>query len=126
MDKFPKFIIEDDCLKIGKVTYHKDLATDPKKVKGGGLFMFHEKSNTFLLSGSSFDFGTAKLDDIKSCVENKKVFYFHRNISDQHNFDYYTGSEVIEIKKLEPEDTTKHLCNKHGELLDEGAPEDEI
>lgn len=27
---------------------------------------------------------------------------------------------------FEPIDTTKHLCNKHGELLDEGAPEDEI
>jgi len=39
---YPKFIIETldqegDCLIVGECTYHKELATDIKKVKGGGV-----------------------------------------------------------------------------------------
>lgn len=35
-DVFPKFIVEGNELIIGKCTFHKQLATDPAKVKGGG------------------------------------------------------------------------------------------
>ena len=53
MDVFPKFIIETDddhgdCLIISKCTYHRELAIDKDKVKGGGWFVF--KDGTFYIS----------------------------------------------------------------------------
>lgn len=74
MDKFPKFIIETndelgDCLILSKCTYHKDLVTDPTKVKGGGWFSYDD--GTFTFYGKSADYGEASLEDIKHCVENQ-------------------------------------------------------
>lgn len=101
MDVFAKFIIETDddlgdCLIIAKCTYHNQLATDPTKVKGGGWWTF--KDNTYTLKGESHEFGKAKLDDIKKCIEAGNVF---RNrclaypIVDEHKFAYDIGTEII-------------------------------
>lgn len=75
MDVFPKFIIEGDDLILAKVTYHKELATDLSKVRGGGMFDYDVDTNTFTLFGESSQFGPAELDDIKRCVENGKVYF---------------------------------------------------
>ena len=78
-DVFPKFIIETDveegdCLIVAKCTYHKQLATDPKKVKGGGWWSLNSEKNTFTLHGESTDFGPSKLEDITECVRRGKVY----------------------------------------------------
>jgi hypothetical protein len=79
MDVFPKFIIETDpeegdCLIIAKCTYHKQLATDVSKVKGGGWWRINSEKKTVYLHGESHDFGRAKIEDIADCVKRKKVF----------------------------------------------------
>jgi len=98
MDKQPKFIIQGDRLILGKVVYHKELATDISLVKGGGWFKFLPESNTFVFSGASFDFGQASFEDVKKCVESGNVFeYNRRNLSTKNHFAYDTQSEIIHI-----------------------------
>ena len=102
MDIFPKFIIEGDSLKLSKCTFHHQLVTDKLNVKGGGWFRYIIETNTFIFHGDSNDFGRASLEDIKKCVEAKKVFrdrLKHRNISDRHNFAYDTGTEIINLNQ---------------------------
>lgn len=102
MDVFLKFIIETDdiegdCLILAQCTYHKQLATDITKVKGGGIWKKSDQS-TMILSGTSFDFGTAKIEDISDCVKRKKVFHdvaLYRNISEKFIFKYKTESGEI-------------------------------
>ncbi len=106
MDVFPKFIIEGDALIIQKAKYHKDIATDPKKVRGGGWFRYSQKTNTFTFYDQSEDFGPARLEDIKKCVEEGKVFTgrgCRRNISKDHNFAYDTKTEIIPLGEKLPE-----------------------
>lgn len=107
MDAFPKFIIETDgqegdCLIVAKCTYHKQLATDIKKVKGGGWWTLDKENSIYTLHGDSHDFGRAKIKDIASCVKRKKVFSsasLRRNLTDNFKFQY--RNEVGEIVDLE-------------------------
>lgn len=98
---FPKFIIEEDNLILSKVSYHKDLVTDKTKVKGGGWFRYENDNNdTLIFYGESIQFSCAKLEDIRKCVEEKKIFsnkQLTNNISEKHNFAYDTGSEIINL-----------------------------
>lgn len=89
MFKNSKFIIVNDCLYLGRVNYHKDLIVleDKNDVKGGGWF--EQDNNWMLISfhGTSEDFGSPKLEDIKKCIEDKKIFWFGaHNISDKFTF----------------------------------------
>jgi len=107
MDVFPKFIIETDdqegdCLIVAKCRYHRDLATDITKVKGGGWWSLDRDNYVFTLHGQSQDFGRAKLVDIASCVQRKKVFSsaaLTRNFTDNFKFQYL--NEVGERVDLE-------------------------
>lgn len=74
MDVFPKFIIEGDSLIIGKVTYHKELATDVSNVRGGGVFDYDNDTHTFTLYGESSQFGGVSLEDIKECFAKGNVY----------------------------------------------------
>jgi hypothetical protein len=106
MDVYPKFIIEThdqegDCLIIAKCTYHKQLAINPLKVKGGGWWTLDKDKSTFTLHGESHDFGKAKIEDIQNCVQRKKVFsslYIDKNITNDFKFQY--RNEVGEITNL--------------------------
>jgi hypothetical protein len=56
----------------------------------------------FTLSGDSHDFGRAKIEDIASCVQRKKVFSsasLTRNLTENFKFQY--RNEVAEIVDLE-------------------------
>lgn len=93
MDVFPKFIIEDDreeslCLVIAKCTFHKQLAHDVTRVRGGGWWSLDHENSIFTLYGESHDFGRADIEDIKSCIDRKKVFSagLVRNLSDKYTF----------------------------------------
>jgi hypothetical protein len=99
MDVFPKFIVEGDCLILGKCTYHKQLAIDRGQVKGGGWWKLDRENKTLTLSGDSFDFGAASPEDIKACIESGNVFWsYHdgRRI-EGHTFYINTGYEIIKL-----------------------------
>jgi hypothetical protein len=107
MSVFPKFIIETndelgDCLIIAKCIFHKQLATNIEKVKGGGLFAFDKDNSTFILSGESYDFGMAKVEDIKNCIALGNVFTnrgLFRSISDDFSFKYKDQvGEIFDLK----------------------------
>ncbi len=103
MDVFPKFIIETDDIEgdsliIAKCTYHKQLATDILKVKGGGWWSFDNETRTYTLYGESHDFGRADIEDIKRCIQNGKVFsdkYLTRKL-DVFKFQYRNICDEIE------------------------------
>lgn len=100
MKLFPKFIIEDENLILRTVKNHKDIATNELKVKGGGSYIFDKATNSFTLYGESFDFGAAKIEDIKKCIEDGKIFLndeLNISITDKNNFSFYNGSEIIEL-----------------------------
>jgi hypothetical protein len=104
-DVYPKFIIETDpedgdCLIIGKCTYHKELAYDTTQVKGGGLWSLTEDRKVFTLSGYSYDFGPAKLEQVWDCIVRSKVFTSYtkgNNISSKFVFKFIDecGTETV-------------------------------
>jgi hypothetical protein len=107
MDVFPKFIIETDseegdCLIVAKCTFHKQLATDITKVKGGGWWTLDRENSIFTLYGDSHDFGRATIEDIAKCVQNKKVFSnasLYRNYTDKFKFQYKNeAGEFIDLE----------------------------
>lgn len=105
MSVFPKFIIEYDdlvgnILIIAKCTFHKQLASDVKLVRGGGWFHYDRDSNTFTLFGKSEDFGRAKLEDIQDCIMQGHVYssYAMGRTFKDHNFKYRNEyHEVIDL-----------------------------
>ena len=114
MDVFPKFIIETDpeegdVLIIGKCTYHRQLSNDPAKVKGGGWWTLNQSvDKSFILFGSSEDFGKAKIELIADCIKRKKVFSsmksFHRNFTDNYTFRYRDEvGDIIDLDNYSPE-----------------------
>jgi hypothetical protein len=106
MSVFPKFIIENnhlkgDCLIISNCTYHKQLAKNVEKIKGGGWFSYDIKEVTFTLYGESHDFGMAKIEDIKECISNGNVYTnksLRNNISEKYKFKYKNAvGEIIDL-----------------------------
>lgn len=97
-DVFPKFIIEDGDLIIANCSYHNEIVNDKSKVRGGGFW--HKVNDFYILSGESFHFGKSTIEDIKACIENKRVFIGKsrkKNVSG-NGFAYDTGSEIITLK----------------------------
>ncbi len=107
MDVFPKFIIEKDrelgmFLVIGKATFHKQLAHTKENVVSGGWWAFDKESNTFTLSDKSEDFGMARVEDIKTCIERGHVYTnwtCENSLADKHNFNYKNLAGEVEILK---------------------------
>lgn len=107
MDPFPKFIVETDdqegdCLIVALCTYHRQIATDHSKVKGGGWWLLDREKNIYTLHGESEQFGRAKIEDIAKCVQNKKVFSsptLLKNLTNKYKFQYrdYVG-EIIDLE----------------------------
>ena len=103
MEVYNKFIIENDetlgdCLILGRVTYHKQLAYDESKVKSGGWWKLKDDRITFY--GESYDFGRATLEQVTNAVLNDKVFtsrLLEHSIAKKHNFSFDNQSEIIEI-----------------------------
>ena len=93
---FPKYIVEDGSLIIGKCTFHKELAKDITKVVGGGWFTYNRENNSFTFSGDSYDFGKATYEQVKDCFSNGKVFDRggYREMSKEHQFFYNTGTKI--------------------------------
>lgn len=95
---YSKYIIEDQDLILSNCTMHNDLVTDKKNVKGGGLFKYEDNIKTFTLFGSSFEFGTASLKDVKACVEADRVYTNvsrTNSIANRFKFVYDTQTDLI-------------------------------
>ena len=100
MKLFPKFIIEEENMILKIVKNHRDMATNSLKVKGGGSYIFDNETNSFTLYGESYDFGAAKIEDIRKCIEEGKVYANEKltsSIAKKNNFSFYNGSEIIEL-----------------------------
>lgn len=99
MDTFPKFIVEGDCLILGKCTYHKQLATLFTEVKGGGWWRWDQEKNEIHLSGKSEDFGQASPDDIRACIKAGNVFWSYNGGREIEGHTIYlkTGIETIKL-----------------------------
>jgi len=111
--KHPKFIIKDGNLILMKVEYHREIAflteSDVENgkhrsldIKGGGWFIYVSQSNKFILQGKSFDFGAARLEDIKQCVNAGRVYsnnLLTHTIMEGTKFEY--RNEAGEITPLE-------------------------
>jgi hypothetical protein len=99
----PKFIIENDNLILMKVSYHIDIVTNERLVRGGGWYKYKPDSNTYIFHDKSTAFGAAKFEDIKRCVENGRV-YTDKNLTEcvagLHNFSYDNGTEIVPIYKI--------------------------
>ena len=103
MEVYNKFIIENDetlgdCLILGKVTYHKQLACNESKVKSGGWWKLED--NRIIFYGESYDFGRATLEQVTNAVLNDKVFTSYllkHSITKKYNFSFDNQSEIIEI-----------------------------
>jgi len=120
-DVFPKFIVEGDTLVIAKCTYHYQIVNDKEKVKGGGWW--RKDGDNFILHGSSNDFGSATLEDIKSCINKGNVFtdkYNVRNISKTHTFSYDAGTEIINLQPIPTEPPTP-VNKSEGEGIEKEA-----
>ena len=101
MDVFNKFIVEDGCIILSKVTYHKELVTNKELVKGGGSWKFDDDYKTISFFGSSHDFGAVEPEDIQKAVTDCKVFetqYSDEDMSKDYKFVFYT--ECGDIFKL--------------------------
>lgn len=103
MDYFNKFIITNGILVIGKVTYHRDLIWDKETevITGGGSFDINFEDKIMTFYGESNDFGKAKIEDIKKCIDEHQVYsnpLQHYEISEKYKFKYRDiYGEVVDL-----------------------------
>jgi len=87
-----KFVIENDQFKISRcVEYHREMVRDNQKVQGGGLFVI--EGEDLYLYGSSDEFGTASLEDVKRTLPDYGSWASH------FNFYYSDCKNSIDIFK---------------------------
>ena len=98
MEKFNKFVIENDTVYLDKVFYHKEIVEDRTKVKGGGLFLIDNVNRIITFYGSSTDFGPFDDKHLADCILNNKVMLYRiKNISLIYKFRINIGSEILNI-----------------------------
>lgn len=107
--KSNKFIVDaDGRLILGEVKYHRDLlvAYYKPEILGGGIFrktVGDSGEDVIILSGKSTEFGPAPIEKIKECIQKNNVFGVKEGVGmwkfdhEEYKFDYYTGSETIDI-----------------------------
>ena len=95
MDILNKFIIENDKIILGKVDIHSELmqTNDKQNVKGGGFCLYDYERKTFILFGSSSEFGKAKIQDIKPIVFNDKVYATKDGQLSKHEYSFVYRSK---------------------------------
>lgn len=101
MDVFDKYIIYDNELIIGRVTYHKELLPDDfdkRKVLGGGSWRNDKVKKIVCFFGESYDFGEATVENFQKALSNS----FLCGYSDAKRF--FKDGYVIKFSKYN-EDT---------------------
>jgi hypothetical protein len=90
MEILNKFIIEGERIILGKVTHHSELmqTDDKQSVKGGGFCLYDYERKTFILFGSSSEFGKAKIQDIRPVIFNNKVYATKDGQLSKHEYNF--------------------------------------
>lgn len=104
MAVFPKWILEDGKIVIGKVTYHYQLCSydgplenQRKHVSGGGAFLYNPEDDSFLLYGISSDFSQCEREAVQFAVDNGWV-------GPVYDDGLYAGHCIMFSTKLKLED----------------------
>ncbi len=96
MELFPKWIIEDSTLIIGKASFHRHLATNTNNVRGGGWYHFDFDREAFILYGKSEDFGRCSKELVHALISAGNV---GRSLNDDrykgYKF-YFSSSDKLE------------------------------
>jgi len=106
--KNPKYIIENGNLIISKVDFHKDIATNPKDVIGGGWFDMDYDNKHIRFHGLSTDFGHLTKEQVQKCVTENKVYSNPScsfSLAPKFNFSF----ENPLMLKAEPLDNPHHI-----------------
>ena len=79
LDK-PKWIIQNNELRIGRVVSHSDLADKEGKVMGGGWWEYDRDSHTLYLYNKSYDYGQVEEDDfedvwVRPSMEDATIYF---------------------------------------------------
>lgn len=69
-DVYPKFIIEDNIVKIGKCTFHKEMCDNKKNVIGGGWYHILLEEKILYFYDRSMDFGTVTFEQLQEAKKN--------------------------------------------------------
>lgn len=93
---FPKFVIVNDCLRLGKVVFHKELLNEGEVCEGGGWFHYNSEDNSFTFYGSSHDLGRATLVSIQRAVELGNVGD-KRSVGRHKDHKFYYCVEIGDI-----------------------------
>lgn len=81
----PKWIIQDNQLRMGRVVNHSDLAIKNQfggtpDVKGGGIWHYDKETNTLYLYSKSYQYGQVSVDDfediwVRPSMENATIIF---------------------------------------------------
>lgn len=96
----PKFIITNGGhLRLGMVTFHRDLLMPHEQCLGGGFYEYDYATNILILSGKSFDYGLprwSKVDvlQVPEAYRNIPIVYRDHwgeelNITNSFTIKYY-------------------------------------
>ena len=102
-DVEPKWIVEDGCLIIGRVTYHHELSctNDQTKVKGGGYWHIDKENKILHLYGESTTYSYCKSEDIMECVRAGKVGTWANEEQFRDYYIYATRASSLEVHMME-------------------------
>lgn len=67
---YPKWIIENNQVKIGKCTFHKEMCEDKSNVIGGGWYHIDLDNKILWLYCKSEEFGSVSFEDIFKAKPN--------------------------------------------------------
>lgn len=96
IDLFPKWIIEDGKLRIGKCSFHKELCSDKEKVSGGGWCKLNFDEKYVIFYSSSHDFGNVNLDQMKAAKENGTKRVRLKDLFENYEWRFSTSDSLLE------------------------------
>ena len=99
----PKWIVEDGVFKLGKCTFHKELAEDRSKVTGGGWFYWDQNENNLYLYDCSQDFGYASQEEVVRALNSTKFDRRNEYFLSRVNGIYFSDAETIMEARLDSE-----------------------
>jgi hypothetical protein len=96
-----KWIINDNNLIVGNVQYHRDLLPNHKGTIGGGLWSYDKKTNTLLLYGQSYDFGSVSKESVikakKDCLINHGLPPDRVTYANEVNIVFTENETIIDL-----------------------------
>lgn len=97
---------------IGKASFHRELATNVKNVKGGGWYEFDRERDAFILYAKSEDFGKCSKESVHDAVSRGFVGRYLKDDRYSRYKFYLSSSDKLEdalnnMVELVPYETEK-------------------